>query len=177
MNYQVIRSGRKTLSVEVNSKLEIIVRAPLRCSNAVISAYLKDKEAWINKAILKMQKRRENTAKLPTLTEAQLRALYIKAKTAIPPKVDYYAAIIGVSYGRISIRNQTSRWGSCSSKGNLNFNCKLMLLDDELIDYVVVHELCHRLQMNHSPAFWAEVERIIPDYRLRRKRLKESGAL
>ena len=108
---------------------------------------------------------------------AQLRALYIKAKTAIPPKVDYYAAIIGVSYGRISIRNQTSRWGSCSSKGNLNFNCKLMLLDDELIDYVVVHELCHRLQMNHSPAFWAEVERIIPDYRLRRKRLKESGAL
>ena len=81
--------------------------------------------------------------------------------------------MVGVTYGRITIRNQRSRWGSCSGKGNLNFNCLLMLTPDHVIDYVVVHELCHRLEMNHSPAFWAQVERVLPDYRKSREWLRE----
>jgi predicted metal-dependent hydrolase len=80
-----------------------------------------------------------------------------------------------VSYGRITIRNQKTRWGSCSGKGNLNFNCLLMLAPPEVLDYVVVHELCHRREMNHSPRFWALVEQVLPDWRQRRQWLKTHG--
>lgn len=89
--------------------------------------------------------------------------------------VEYFARQVGVDYGRITIRNQKTRWGSCSSKGNLNFNCLLMLAPAEILDYVVVHELCHRKEMNHSKAFWAEVEKVLPDYRESVKWLKEKG--
>ena len=88
-----------------------------------------------------------------------------------------YAKKIGVTYGRITIRCQRTRWGSCSEKGNLNFNCLLMKVPEEVLDYVVVHELCHRLEMNHSPRFWSEVEKIFPDYRAREKWLRENGKL
>ena len=93
--------------------------------------------------------------------------------TVIPDRVRHFAPMVGVTYGRITIRNQRSRWGSCSGKGNLNFNCLLMLTPSFCLDYVVVHELCHRLEMNHSPAFWAQVERVLPDYRKSRDWLKE----
>ncbi|WP_287884417.1 M48 metallopeptidase family protein [Agathobacter sp.] len=89
--------------------------------------------------------------------------------------MEYFAKLIGVNYGRITIRNQKTRWGSCSSRGNLNFNCLLMLTTPEAIDYVVVHELCHRKQMNHSKAFWSEVEKILPDYKTQVKWLREEG--
>ena len=82
---------------------------------------------------------------------------------------------MGVSYGSITVREQKTRWGSCSAKGNLNFNWKLVLMPEEILDYVVVHELAHRLQMNHSTEFWDEVEKILPDYRNRRQWLKENG--
>ena len=83
---------------------------------------------------------------------------------------------MGVSYGRITIRCQKTRWGSCSAKGNLNFNCLLMLAPPEVADYVVVHELCHRKHMNHGAAFWSEVARILPDYARHRAWLKENGS-
>ena len=79
---------------------------------------------------------------------------------------------LGVTYGRITIRHQKTRWGSCSSSGNLNFNCALMNTTPEIIDYVVVHELCHRKQMNHSALFWAEVEKVLPNYKELRSALK-----
>ena len=82
---------------------------------------------------------------------------------------------MNVQYGRITIRNQKTRWGSCSSKGNLNFNCLLMLAPDEVVDYVVIHELCHLIEMNHSKAFWKQVEQMMPDYKKHRKWLKDHG--
>ena len=93
----------------------------------------------------------------------------------IPQSLALYAPLVGVDYGRVTLRMQKTRWGSCSPQGNLNFNILLMLAPAQVLDYVVVHELCHRLEMNHSPAFWAQVERVLPDYRQRRKWLKDFG--
>ena len=93
-------------------------------------------------------------------------------KLEFETKTKKYAAQMNVTYGRIAIRNQQTRWGSCSSKGNLNFNYRLFFLPEELRDYVIVHELAHRRQMNHSKLFWAEVEKVMPDYKVRRQALK-----
>ena len=82
---------------------------------------------------------------------------------------------MGVTYGRITIRNQKTRWGSCSAKGNLNFNCLLMLVPEDVRDYVVIHELAHRKYMNHSKNFWHEVESFMPDYNEKRKWLRAHG--
>ena len=109
------------------------------------------------------------------LTQQELDALKREAKLLIPERVRYYAAKLGITYGRVTIRAQRSRWGSCSSKGNLNFNCLLMLTPREVIDSVIVHELCHRKELNHSKAFWALVYEAMPDYKTWDKWLKDHG--
>ena len=98
------------------------------------------------------------------------------ALKVISRKVKYYANLMNVRYGRIAIRRQKTRWGSCSNKGNLNFNCLLMLMPDEVVDYVVVHELCHLIEMNHSKSFWKLVEEVMPDYKENRKWLRDHGS-
>lgn len=98
-----------------------------------------------------------------------------QAKQVFTEKVAYYASIVGVTYGRVTIRTQKTRWGSCSSLGNLNFNCLLMFAPEEVQNYVVVHELCHRKELNHSHRFWCEVARVMPDYKVHKKWLKEYG--
>ena len=96
-----------------------------------------------------------------------------KIKKKIESRVNAYKKVMGMTIGWITIRNQKTRWGSCSSKGNLNFNYQLYYLPDELLDYVVIHELAHRRYMDHSKEFWAEVEKYCPDYRERRQQLKK----
>ncbi len=112
---------------------------------------------------------------LKTYTRDQINFLIDEAMEYIPKTVEKYAKIIGVDYGRITIRAQKTRWGSCSAKRNLNFNCLLMLLREELRDYVIIHELCHIKEMNHSPAFWQEVEKYCPDHKSLRKELREDA--
>ena len=109
------------------------------------------------------------------LAPQELDALKKEAKRLIPGRVKYYAAKLGITYGRVAIRAQRSRWGSCSSKGNLNFNCLLMLTPREVIDSVIVHELCHRKELNHSRAFWALVYEAMPDYKTWDRWLKDHG--
>ena len=99
-----------------------------------------------------------------------------KAKLVFRERADYFASSMGLSFNRIAIREQRTRWGSCSSKKNLNFNWKLLLAPPQVLDYVVVHELCHLKQMNHSKAFWTEVEAVLPDYKERKRWLRENGA-
>lgn len=178
MKITVIRSNRKTVAIQVNSDLSVTVRAPRSVSEKDIEEILKKKEAWISKHIEKIKETKERVEAEPTekLTREKVIALAEEALKVIPERVEYFAKVIGVTYGKITVRNQKTRWGSCSSKGNLNFNCLLMLAPPEVLDYVVVHELCHRKQMNHSKAFWLEVEKVLPDYKEARKWLKEDGS-
>ena len=114
----------------------------------------------------------ETQATVPLLADLTgVQKAQIKQK--FQEKTRKFAAQMGVTYGRITIRAQRTRWGSCSSKGNLNFNYLLYYLPEELMDYVVIHELAHRKHMNHSSYFWREVERYCPDYRQRRARLRD----
>ncbi len=175
MNIELIRSKRRSISIEITPDLKVIVRAPLRMSEKDINSFIGEKADWLDKHYRKMQERQASKADVKGLTEQDIRLLTTKAKRILPPKVKKYAERVGVDYGRITIRMQKSRWGSCSSKGNLNFNCLLMNALEEIVDYVVVHELCHRKEMNHSKQFWAEVEKVLPDYKERRKWLKDNG--
>ena len=156
MNVKIIRSNRKTLAIQINPDLSVTVRAPMYAPQSDIERILREKEGWIQKHIEKIREQEENRKKTQGekgeygesvereyLTNEEIKKLADKALQHIPKRVSYYAKQIGVTYGKITIRNQKTRWGSCSSKGNLNFNCLLMLTPPEVIDYVVVHELCH----------------------------------
>lgn len=163
--YTLIRSDRKSIGIRITAD-GVVVRAPKKLSAAEIDRIVQSKRSWIEDHLSKLP------APQPKFTQAELKDLARKALAVIPGRVRYFAPIVGVTCGRITIRSQRSRWGSCSGKGNLNFNCLLMLTPDHVVDYVVVHELCHRLEMNHSPKFWAQVERILPDYRQSRQWLR-----
>ncbi len=177
MNIEIIKSKRKTLAIEVKKDLRVIVRDPLFVSNREIQKFITEKSAWIEKAISKVKARNKQEKLNPTqkFTPEEIHLLADKALKVIPKRVEYYAKIMGVTYGRITIRNQLSRWGSCSAKDNLNFNCLLMLCPAEVMDYVVVHELCHLKEMNHSKKFWGIVEHFCPEYEQHKKWLKEHG--
>lgn len=173
----LIRSRRKSLAIEITPELQVVVRAPAQMPVREINAFVQEKDDWIRAHLQRMaeKKRLREQCREQALSKEELQELAAQAMKLIPQKVRYYAQIIGVTYGRITIRNQRTRWGSCSGKGNLNFNCLLLLMPEEVLDYVVVHELCHRKEMNHSARFWEEVEKILPDYRQRRKWLKDNG--
>ena len=179
MEFTIIRSNRKSIAIQINKDLTITVRAPYRFPEKEIVRFVQEKEPWIQKHLMQMKERKEKYEKsgMHPLTADEIQKLAKKAVEYIPKRVEYFSKIIGVTYGRITIRNQKTRWGSCSSKGNLNFNCLLMLTPPEIIDYVVVHELCHRKQMNHSKDFWKEVEKILPDYKESVSWLKNEGSM
>ncbi len=179
MNVTIIRSNRETIAIQVNPDLTVTVRAPKRMSDREIRLFVQEKEPWIQKHVEQIRRRNHqyDSQGLEPLTSAELHELADKALEYIPGRVAYFAGQMGVTYGRITIRNQKTRWGSCSSKGNLNFNCLLMLTPPEVIDYVVVHELCHRKEMNHSKAFWEEVAHVMPDYKKALAWLKTEGGM
>ena len=175
VNIRIIRSNRKTVAIQISSPEEVTVRAPLRMPEREIRRLLEEKRGWIEKHLEKAARQAEERHSQPQMTAQELNSLADAALRQIPPRVQQRAAQMNVRYGRITIRSQRTRWGSCSSKGNLNFNCMLMLCPDDVIDYVIVHELCHRKEMNHSPRFWQLVASILPDYKAPRRWLKENG--
>lgn len=175
--YEIIRSKRKSYGISVAPGGKVTVRMPLRGSERFAVSMVEEKRDWIAKNYLKMQAvSPKPSQKEKTPYERRLEAPYRQAaKEYIPKRVAYYAQLLDVTYATISIRDQKTRWGSCSSKGNLSFSWRLILAPPKVLDYVVVHELCHRKEMNHSPRFWALVESMIPDYKTHRKWLKENG--
>lgn len=176
-SYELEQSSRKTVTIQVTEDLRVLVRAPFRMPRGEIDEIVKKHAAWIGRQREKMKLRQTQVRAEKPLSETELRELGNRALSVIPERVSHYAAVLGVTWGRITIRNQRTRWGSCSAQGNLNFNCLLMLAPPEVLDYVVVHELCHRLEMNHSQRFWQLVLSVLPDYKERRKWLKENGGL
>ena len=175
ITYEIIKSSRKTIAVEVRQDGSVLVRALRNCPQSRIDTFLKEKQAWVLAKVEEQKEKEADSMKIQPLSEAEQRLYRDKAREIFEQKVSYYAQMMGVSYGRIAIRDQKTRWGSCSGEGNLNFNWRLIFAPAGVLDYVVVHELAHRKEMNHSPRFWKVVEDTMPEYRKYQKWLKENG--
>lgn len=167
--YRLIRSDRRTLSVEVDSSGAVLVRAPRLMPKWCIEAFVRERKAWIEAAKARQQKRQ---AKLPVIREED-KPLYVKmAKAILPGKIENYAKRMGVQPTGLTVTSAKTRFGSCSGKNRLSFSWRLMAYSEAAIDYVVVHELAHIRYKDHSRAFYEFIESVLPDYKDRIKLLK-----
>lgn len=180
--YQVTYSDRRSVSIQINTDASIIVRAPKGISSHQLQILLQSKKAWIYAQHAKIKEQLASCPpkqELTPLKQNQYRHLEKRYRQAasryIPERVAFFQPQTGGHYERITIRDQKTRWGSCSNNGTLSFNYRLMLAPMKILDYVVVHELCHLTHMNHSKDFWNLVEHILPDYKISKKWLKENG--
>lgn len=173
--YTIIRSRRKTIGINIDRDGNVIVRAPVYCTKKDIERALRESESWIAKTKAKLEKTIEQADIAGALTDADIKRLAAQMRRVLPEKLDHYSKLLGVTCGRVSVRCQKSKWGSCSAKGNLNFNCLLMLAPEKVMDYVIVHELCHLKHMDHSKEFWAEVESVDPAFKAHQKWLRDNG--
>ena len=176
IEYIIKKSRRTTISVQITPDQKLLVKAPAYTSIKEVEDFLREKRDWIIKQINRTKVTSQQAAQMGILSDKEIRKLKRDAKKIIPERVEYYAKLSGITYNRIFIRLQKSRWGSCSIEGNLNFNALLALMPLEVLDSVVVHELCHRRHMDHSKAFYDEVLKIFPDYKKWDKWLKQNGA-
>ena len=170
----IIRSRRKTLALQIDRDGNVLVRAPYWVPDDQIARFVNQKKDWIRLQLDKLANTSVPDEDL-NISKEELEQLKQQALKVIPERVAFFAPKVGVTYGRITIRKQRTRWGSCSEKGNLNFNCLLMKVPDTVRDYVVVHELCHRKEMNHSERFWEQVRHVLPDYKESEKWLHTYG--
>ena len=166
---EIIRSDRRTLALQVKDG-RVIVRAPRRVSEAKIRAFVEAHTDWIAAAL---QKQDARAAAHPEPTEAEKREYIKQAKSVLPGRVNDYSRIMGLYPTQVRITGAKTRFGSCSSSGHICFSWRLMQYPPEAIDYVVVHELAHLKHMNHSPAFHALVENVLPDHKQRRALLRK----
>lgn len=169
MEYTVIRSRRRTMALEITRDARIVVRAPMWVSQPEIDRFVAGHQAWI---ATHLERRQQYQAAHPLPSPEEIAALRARAKEILPLKVDHWAAIMGVQPSGMKITSARTRFGSCSGKNSLCFSLYLMQYPEEAIDYVVVHELAHIRQHNHGPAFYAEVEKVMPDYKRRMALLK-----
>jgi len=168
--YELIRSRRRTLALEITRDCRVLVRAPMKLSKARIDAFVAQHEGWIT-AHLERQRQRAAAAPPPPTAE-EIQALKERARAVLPSKVAYWSSQMGVSPTGLKITTARKRYGSCSGKDSLCFSCFLMDCPEEAIDLVVVHELCHIREKNHGPRFYALLAQYLPDYKERKKLLK-----
>lgn len=169
-DYTLIRAKRRTMSLQLDRDGNAVVRAPYSVKKEFIDRFVAEHEDWLARARAKQQSRR---AAHPEPTEAEREALIARAKEYLPMRVDYWSGIMGLTPTGLKITSARTRFGSCSGKNSLCFSWRLMQYPPEAIDYVVVHELAHIRHHDHSPAFYALVERYMSDWRERMKLLKE----
>ena len=167
-SYELIRSDRRTVAVEITRDGRVLVRAPRQLPQTAIDGFLLRHEAWI---IRQVEKRRADPPP-PEPTAAEIAALKARARAVLPEKVDLWARRMGVTPTGVKITTARKRYGSCSGRNSLCFSCFLMNCPEEAVDLVVVHELCHIRVKNHGPAFYALLARYLPDYQERKKLLK-----
>ena len=172
MDYIIKRSSRKSIAVEIKPDGSVVVRANYNAPLYGIEEFVSQKSAWIARTVAKI--RAANVA--PKFSEKEIKEFIKRAKEILHERVARFAELIGVSYGRITVKRACTVWGSCSFHGNLNFNCLIAAIPQEIAEYIIIHELCHRKEMNHSQAFWRTVEKFCPEYKARRKWLKTYGA-
>ena len=168
--YELIRSERKTLALEVTREGRVVVRAPRRLAKARIDAFVESHADWIARHVARQRQRMADAP--PPPTEGGIAALKERARAVLPGKVAHWSAVMGVVPTGLKITAARKRYGSCSGKNSLCFSCFLMLCPEEAVDLVVVHELCHILEKNHGPRFYALLEHYLPDYRERKKLLR-----
>ena len=164
------RAKTRRITLSVNSKGKVRVTAPKLVSKKTIDQFVASKQEWIAEVLQKIKLQQKSVFSGPQYSYHANKA---RAKKVITERVKHFADLYGFIFKRISIKNTSSRWGSCSTNQNLNFNYKLLFVSESLRDYVVVHELCHLRHHNHSAQFWKEVSQILPDYRVRERELKK----
>ena len=168
--YELIRSERKTLALEITREGRVVVRAPRRLAKARIDAFVESHTDWIARHVERQRQRMADAP--PPPTEGGIAALKERARAVLPGKVAHWSAVMGVVPTGLKITAARKRYGSCSGKNSLCFSCFLMLCPEEAVDLVVVHELCHIREKNHGPRFYALLEHYLPDYRERKKLLR-----
>lgn len=169
IEYTLVRSNRRTLSLEITGDLAVVVRAPLRCPQRDIDAFVESHRQWIADHLERQRQRREAH---PEPDAARRQELIDRAVRELPGRVAHYAAQMGLTPAGISVTDAKTRFGSCSSRNRLCFSWRLMDYPDAAVDAVVVHELAHIVHKNHGPEFYALVESVLPDYRARVRLLR-----
>jgi len=173
---EIVRSRRRTLALEIRPDGRLIVRAPTGLPERRIRQFVSERTDWITAHLQKVAASVAEAQAAGRFTPEEKAAMKRQAKAVIPERVRVFAPQVGVAAGRISIRTQRTRWGSCSRAGNLSFNALLTQTPPEVLDAIVVHELCHIRHMNHSAEFYREVRRVMPDYDRRMRWLRQHGA-
>jgi len=183
MEYELKESARaRHLRITVHPDGRVVVTKPRRVSAAVAERFLAERREWVEKAREAFRKRMERERKVgierillpkPRRGSKAYKEAVEKARALAKARLTHFNAAYGFRHGTISIRNQKTRWGSCSAAGNLSFNYRIAFLPPRLADYVIVHELCHVKEHNHSERFWSEVARSVPEYKALRKELRE----
>ena len=168
--YELIRSRRRTLAVEITRDARIVVRAPSRCPKQEIERFINSHQDWIS---VHLEQARERMAQHPEPTAEEAAALRARAAAELPVKLAHYAELMGLHPTGLRITSARTRFGSCSAKNSICFSWRLMQYPDAAVDYVVVHELAHIREKNHGRAFYALVEQFLPDWLERRALLKE----
>lgn len=170
MDYELIRSARKTLALEIRRDGSVVVRAPRRASLSAIEAFVDGHRAWLAEHLARQAQRLQSHPEPTPQEEARLRAL---ARNILPRRVEHFSRQMGLAPAGVKITSARTRFGSCSPKNSLCFSWRLMAYPPEAVDYVVVHELAHIVHKNHQPQFYALVASVLPDYRARQALLRE----
>jgi len=169
IKYKIKNSYRaKHLRLALYPDKSIVITKPFFCSQKTVEKFINSKKDWIEKKFLYF----DTLPKKKTFSRNSYLQNKEKARKLISQKLAKYSHELTLEYNKLSIRDQKTRWGSCSKQGNLNFNYKIIFLPEHLQDYIIIHELCHLKELNHSKKFWNLVATICPNYKNYRKELK-----